>query len=322
MAEQLWSTNAQGGFFGCPKLDAKLWEAVEPLMRFRQFCSIKTDFGKNNNDTIYFDKVSKLTTAGGTLVETSTIPRSNFILGRGTAVVTEWGNSVPYTGKLEALAEFNVDNAVHKALMNDQAETLDSAAGAQFKDTLAKYVILSTSTAGTGTLTTNGTAASTATGNLNAYYVKQICDQLRKWNVRPVDNHGNYVCIGSVNALSGIKDDSKWIDAYKYAKPEQLFTNEAGKYYGVRFVEETNVLSNILGGSYGEAVFFGDESVKEIVVIAPEIRRDPPKDAGRDKRVAWYAIMAFKNIWCGTNTGDSVNTARGWVPHIIHCTSL
>ncbi len=317
--QQVWVTNSLGGYMGCPKLDKKLWEFSEPLMRFRQFCNVKTELGKNKNDTVYFDKISKLATAGGTLVETSTIPRSNFVLGRGRAVVTEWGNSVGYTQKLDVLAEFDVDNAVHRTLLEDQAETLDKAAGAQFQDTLAKYVAV---TSTSGTLTTNGTAGGTSTSNLNYYHIKNICDQLRKWNVKPFDNQGNYVCIGSVDAVGGLKDDTKWRDAYLYAKPEQLFTNEAGKLYGVRFIEETNLLSNALGGSYGEAIIFGKDAVQEIVVVPPEVRADPPSDFGRQKLIAWYALLCWKIVWCGTNTGDSVDTAKGWTPHIIHVTSL
>lgn len=317
--EQVWVTNTLGGYFGCPKLDKKLWYYSEPLMRFRQFCRIKTELGKNKGDTVLFDKISKLATAGGTLVETSTIPRSKFTIGQGTAIVTEYGNSVPWTGKLETLAEFDIDNPVHKTLMSDEAETTDNAAAAQFKDTVGKYVAVD---ATSGTLTTNGTAGATTTCNLNYYHVKKLVDQLRKWNVPAFDNQGNYVCIGSVEALGGLKDDTKWRDAYLYAKPEQLFTNEAGKLYGCRFIEENHALSNVLGGSYGEACIFGADAVQEIVVIPPEVRRDPAKDFGRDKAVAWYGLLTWKIIWCGTNTGDSVDLDKGWAPHIIHVTSL
>jgi len=316
--EQVWVTDTLGGYSNCPKLDKKLWEFSKPLMRFRQFCNIKSDAGKHQGDTAYFDKISKLTTAGGTLVETATIPRSNFILGRGTAIVNEWGNSVPFTEKLATLANFDIDNAVHRTLLEDEAETLDKAAAAQFQNTKAKYVCYA---AATGYLTTNGTATYTSTSNLNYYHIKKVCDQLRKWNVKPYDNQGNYVCIGSVDAIGGVKDSTHWIDAYHYAKPEQLFTNEAGKLYGCRFVEETNVLSNTKGGSYGEAVIFGKDAVQEIVVTPPEVRRDPAKDFGRSKMVAWYGLMAWKIIWCGDNTGDSVDATKGWAPHIIHVTS-
>jgi len=328
MAEQLWVTNTLGGYMGCPKLSEKLRHAAEPMRKFRQFCRIKEEFGKNNNDTIFFDKVSKISTAGGTLIETNTMPRANFVVHRGTCVITEYGNAIPFTGKLEALAEFNIDDATTKVLRNDEASTLDSAVAAQFKATLAKYVcegILAANYSLATDGTADGTAGSSGSGggNLNHAHVQNIVDQLKKWDVQPYDNEGNYICIGSVNALRGLRDDSNFLNALRYGKPENLFTGEIGKYLGVRFVEETNVLSNTLGGSYGEAVFFGDDPVLEAVTIPEEIRYDIPKDFGRSKAIAWYALLGFQVIWCGTGSGETaVSTSAGWVPHIIHVTSL
>jgi N4-gp56 family major capsid protein len=294
-------------------------------MRFRQFCRIKEEFGKNKNDTIFFDKVSKISTAGGTLVETATIPRRNFQVVQGTAVITEYGNSIPFTGKLEALAEFDVDNATTKVLRNDEASVLDNAVATQFKATLAKYVCSGTATYA---LTTNGSATATAGsasghGNLNDYHIKNVVDQLKKWDVQPVDSEGNYICIGSVDALRGLRDDSNFINALRYGKPEYLFTGEIGKYNNVRFIEETNALDNSVGGSnYGEAVFFGDDSVLEAVAIPEEVRYDIPKDFGRDKAIAWYALLGYQIIWCGTGSGEGgVDTTKGFVPHIIHVSS-
>lgn len=234
--EQLWVTDTLGGFMGCPKLSRKLRHAAEPMRRFRQFCRIKEEFGKNNNDKIFFDKISKISTAGGTLVETNTMPRRNFSVVQGTATIREWGNAIPFTGKLETLAEFNIDDATTKVLRNDEADTLDNGVGTQFKATLAKYVCGGTAT---GILSTNGTATGTAGsanghGNLNDMHIKDVIDQLKKWDVQPYDNQGNYICIGSVNALRGLRDDSNFINALRYGKPENLFTGEIGKYYGLR----------------------------------------------------------------------------------------
>lgn len=325
MAEQLWVTNTLGGYMGCPKLSKQLRHAAQPMMRFRQFTRIKEEFNKNENDTIFFDKISKISTAGGTLVETETMPRRNYKVVQGTAVITEYGNAIPFSGKLEALAEFNVDDATTKVLRNDEASSLDTAVATQFAATLAKYVCSGTAT---GVLSTNGTASGTAGsatghGNLNDLHVKDIVDQLKKWDVQPYDNNGNYICVGSVNALRGIRDDTNFINAARYGDPERLFTGEIGKYYGCRFIEETNYLSNVLGGSYGEAAFFGDDAVLEAVTIPEEIRYDIPKDFGRSKAVAWYALLGFQIVWCGTGTGEGgVDTTKGFVPHIIHVTSL
>ncbi|HUV65527.1 MAG TPA: N4-gp56 family major capsid protein [Sedimentisphaerales bacterium] len=319
--QQLWVTSTLGGYMTNPRLSQKIWDAAQPLMRFAQFCNIKDDAlnGGGKGAIILFDKMGDIPGTHGTLVETSTMPRATFILGQGTATVAEYGVAIPFTGKLEKISEFNVDNIVHKKLRSHQAQTLDRACKAAFIDTMAKYCAVATDSY---SLTTNGTCIATGASNLNSYHVKNVCDQLSKWNVPPYDNEGNYVCIASVNALRGLTDDTTWIDVFRYTKPEQRLTNEAGKIYNCRFVKENHLLSNALNTSYGEAVFFGDDAVMEIPIMPPIITYEE-KDHGRDKSIAWRALTAFKSIWCDIDgkTGDSVSSTYGWYPHIIHLTS-
>ena len=309
MAGQVFATGTLGGYFTLPKLSKELRFATQPLLKFRQFVGVKEAFGKNRGDTVEFDKVSNISAQGGTLNETATIPENNFTISKGTIVITEYGNSIPFTGKLEALSEFSVDNAITKTLRNDMAKVLDKAAADQFKASDAKYTCL-TSTSGTLALT--GTAAGTAGANLNAYHVKQIADTMKKANIEKYDGE-NYICIASVNAIRGLKDDSKWEDAAKYGDPERLFSGEVGRYYGVRFIEENNALSNILGAQYGEAVFFGADAVMEGIAIPEEVRAKTPTDYGRSKGLAWYFLGGFKKIWDYTDDGEY---------HIVHITSL
>jgi N4-gp56 family major capsid protein len=320
-AQQLWVTSSLGGYLTNPRLSQKIWDASQPLMRFTQFCNIKDDVlnGGGKGAIVLFDKMGDIPGTHGTLVETTTMPRATFVLGQGTATIAEYGLAIPYTGKLEKVSEFNLDNMIHKRLRNHQAQTLDRACQAAFIDTLAKYVCVATDSYN---LATDGAGTGDAGSNLNSYHVKNICDQLQIWNVPPYDNDGNYVCIASVRALRGLTDDSNWIDVYRYTKPEQRLTAEAGKIYNCRFVKENHILSNALNSSYGEAVFFGDDAVMEIPCQAPMITYEE-KDHGRDKSIAWRALTTFKSIWCDTNskTGDSVDTTKGWTPHIIHITT-
>jgi len=137
---------------------------------------------------------------------------------------------------------------------------------------------------------------------------------MKKANIEKYEGE-NYVCIASVNAVRGLKDDSKWEDAAKYGDPERLFSGEVGRYYGVRFIEENNALSNILGSGaqYGEAVFFGADAVMEGIAIPEEVRAKTPTDYGRSKGLAWYFLGGFKKIWDYTDDGEY---------HIVHITSL
>jgi N4-gp56 family major capsid protein len=315
--QQLLVTNTLGGYSTCPKLTKKLWAATNPLFRFRQFVSYKEAAGKGKGETTLFDRYSNISTSGGTLSETATIPRHNIVFSQGTLTLQEVGNAIGKTLKLETLSDFDINNPLHKALRNDQAKTIDTLVAAQFKDSLARYVCETTTS---GALTTNGAFGTTATADLNLYHLKQLTDQLQKWNIEPFDD-GSYVCIASVAALRGIKDDTStggWVDANRYAGSKRLFTGEVGEIMGVRFIPDTAVMSNVVGNasSHGEAVIFGQDTVQEAVAVPPEIRVDTPRDFGRDLAVAWYGIMAWEIIWCGT--GDTLSEASGWVPHIIY----
>lgn len=183
-------TDTRGGYLSLPKLSRQLRFAAAPLMKFRQFCQVKEAFGKNNNDTVYFDKITKIDTAGGTLVEGTEIPEHAFGVGRGTIVINEYGNAVPYSGKLEALAEFDVDNTVTRVLRDDQADVIDTAVAAQFLLADTEYCCLSSTT---GTYVTgHGFGGGTGTGQtagaaLNCYHVKEIVDELKKMNVPKYD---------------------------------------------------------------------------------------------------------------------------------------
>lgn len=313
---QLWVTSSLGGYLGNRKLSRTIRHAAQPLMKFRQFCNIKEVLGKNKNDLIFFDKISNVATAGGTLVETNTMPETQVTIQTGTILVTERGNSVPFTGKLETLAEFDVDNIVTVALRNDEAKVLDAAVAAQFVLSQIKYACLTASTAGVFESAANDTAtgSNTSTVNLDMYHLKECVDKLLTLNVPKYDGE-NYICIASVNAIRGIKNHSDWTDAAKYGDPERLFSGEVGRIEGVRIIRETNFLANNRGGgAIGEAVMFGADAVMEAVALQEEIRAKIPTDYGRSRGVAWYGILGFQKIW--DRAGDAGEC------HIIHINSV
>jgi hypothetical protein len=69
---------------------------------------------------------------GGSILETQTMPKSNFTIVQGTMSVTEFGNSVPYTGKLDDLSEQPVLEIINKVLKHDAKKVFDIAAFDQF----------------------------------------------------------------------------------------------------------------------------------------------------------------------------------------------
>ena len=130
--QQVYSVSTLGGNTTNPYLTDKLRAAAQPLFRFRQFLDAKEAIGKGRGDTWLFDKRTNVGVQGGTLSETNTIPETNFNTNQGTGVITEYGNAVPYTAKLDALGKFDIGAITEAALRDDQVKVLESAAGAQF----------------------------------------------------------------------------------------------------------------------------------------------------------------------------------------------
>ena len=81
MGQQVWVTNSLGGFLSNEEFSKQMRHRSQPTMFFRQFVDIEPASGKSRGDTVLFDKISNITTQGGALNETSTIPKRNFNIG-------------------------------------------------------------------------------------------------------------------------------------------------------------------------------------------------------------------------------------------------
>jgi N4-gp56 family major capsid protein len=194
-------------------------------------------------------------------------------------------------------------------------KVLESAAGAQF---VATDFIAVCSASNSLVLTTNGTATVTATSDLSAYNVRQIVDFMKKKLIPKYDGQ-NYVCVASVQALSGMHADTGtggWVDISKYTDTyaKNVLNGEVGTYYMTRFVEETGYLSNVIGSStaHGAAVFIGADNVYEAISIPEEVRLKVTTDYGRDLGLAWYALLGFKIVWSYSTDSEQ---------HIVYVTS-
>jgi hypothetical protein len=134
MAGQVWAVSSLGGFLYSRQLSNVLRMAVQPLVKFRQFADVHdiSQQGKKKGDTFTWDVISDVATVGTVLVETNTLPETNFTITQGTLTITEAGNSVPYSGKLDNLSKFPVEDIIKKALKNDTVKALDRLAWQQF----------------------------------------------------------------------------------------------------------------------------------------------------------------------------------------------
>ncbi len=315
MPGQVYAVSTLGGNWSVPYLSDKMRSVAQPFFVLRQFADVREAIGKGRGDTFYFDKSQNVQTQGGTLLETATIPETQFLTNQGTCSITEYGNSIPFTAKLDALGQFEVQPQTEMHLRDDMVKVLESAAGTAFTNTDYYGVCVSTASFA---ITTNGTATASATADLTASNVRSAVDYFKKRNVPKYDGR-NYIMVASTSAISGMFSDTAaggWVPLSQYTAPYSAnpLNGEVGEYYHVRFVEETGFLSNTIGNgsTHGQAVLLGADNVIEAMSIPEEIRLKTPTDYGRDQGMAWYALLGFKIVW---------NYAADGEQHVMFITS-
>ncbi len=146
------------------------------------------------------------------------------------ADISQYGDWAPYTDQLDL-------HAVDDTILGATEEF--SAAGAQTQDLVIRNAIH-------GSEDINvyyaGEAESRSAIKSDAYMTGKLVNKIAtilKKNKAPKIN-GDYVAIIHPSVAMDLRNDEGWLDAHKYAKPEEIFNGEIGKLHGVRFVETNN----------------------------------------------------------------------------------
>lgn len=295
MAGQVWLTNSLGGYMWSPNLSKVLRMAVQPLTKFRQFSDIKDAAvqAKGVGDAFHWNVYSDVATQGTTLTEGTAMPSTNFVITQGTMTITEAGNSVPYTSKLDDLSEQPVKDIIGKVLKNDAKKAFDIMAEAQFKLTPLRVVPTGGTSTNAVTLTTNGTATATNNVSMGKDHVKAIVDIMKERNIPPYVAD-DYISLAHPTTFRKLKNDLEAVHQYVDAGFQMILNGEIGRYESVRFVEQTNIAkAAFTNGQSNWAYFFGNDTVAEGIVIPEEMRGAIPTDFGRSRGIAWYYLGGF-----------------------------
>ncbi len=296
MAGQVWVTSSLGGYMSAQNLSKKLRYELKSTTRFRQFCDVKdaSQQGRKKGDTFHWDIYSKAATAGGTLTETNTMPETNFTITQGTLTITEAGNSVPYTGKLEDLSEHELDTIVRQVMNRDAAEALDTLAQAQFELCLIRVTETTATPAATWYATvTNGTVTSTNNIALGKLHIGKMYDTMKELNIPPYKG-SDYYAIAWPSTYRQLKTDLQSVYQYTTEGLSDIRMGEIGRFENMRFVEQTHIAKQSFGNSKSDwCYFFGADTVAEGIARDTEIRAKIPTDYGRSKVIAWYYLGGF-----------------------------
>lgn len=304
MAGQVWAVNSLGGYLYSRQLSNVLRMAVQPLVKFRQFADIHdiSQQGKKKGDIFTWDVVSDVATRGQVLVETNTMPETNITITQGTLTITEAGNSVPYSGKLDNLSKFPVEDIIKKALKNDAVKAFDILAWTQFNQTLLRVVASSGTDTSAIQLFTNGTVTGTNTIAYGNGHAKSIVDTMKERNI-PAYIADDYYALAWPTTLRTFKNNLETIHQYSDTGFNLIMNGEIGRYENVRYIEQTNIAKGtgtdgVTTTAWSQAksdwiFFFGNDTVAEAIAVPEEMRGKIPSDYGRSKGIAWYYLGGF-----------------------------
>jgi N4-gp56 family major capsid protein len=236
--------------------------------------------------------------------------------------ITEYGNSVPYTQKLDDLSEQPVKEIVQKVLKNDAKKAFDIGAWEQFNQTALRIVPTGGTSTNSIVLTTNGTATATNNVAMGKEHVKAIVDVMKERNIPPRIGD-DYISLGHPTTFRQFKNDLETVHQYTDRGFQMILNGEIGRYENCRFVEQTNIPKGGAAdstqfdpntdtsdawdnGKSSWAFFMGDDTVAEGIAIPEEMRGKIPGDFGRDKGIAWYYVGGFGLV----HTRDDASGSR------------
>ena len=225
--------------------DMTLLDEAQAALVHDQFAQ-KRPIPKNGGKTIEFRKFASLPKATTPLTEGVTPDGKSLNVTAITATVAQYGDYITQSDVLELTS---IDNTIVEA-----TKILGRQAGLTL-DTITRNVLQS-GTNVTYCPKSNGDEVTSRTGldttcQLTVKVVQQVVAKLKGQNAPTIN--GKYVGIIHPYVAYSLMRDPEWIDAHKYAQPDNLFTGEIGEIAGVRFVETTEA-KVYQGGVFGTLI--------------------------------------------------------------------
>ena len=219
--------------------DMRLIDEASPMLVHEQFGQ-KRPIPQGGGKTVNFRRFSPLAKATTALTEGVTPSGSSLSVSSISAIVAQYGDYVVQSDVLELTA---VDNTILET-----TKLLGRQAGLTMDNIVRNALLLGTnkSYAPKYVADTNGNLVETevtktadldTSAKLTVDVVQRVVAKLRAQNAPTIG--GDYVCIIHPYVAYDLMRDPEWIDAHKYATPENLYTGEIGKMAGVRFVQST-----------------------------------------------------------------------------------
>ncbi len=205
----------------------------------------------NGGKSIEFRKFAPLAKATTPLTEGVTPDGKSLAVSTITATVNQYGDYITQSDILELTALDNTILEATKLLGRQAGLTLDTIVRDVLQSGNNVTYCPKVAADGTETAVTSRTNLDN-TCQLTVKVIQQVVAKLRGQNTPTIG--GKYVAIIHPYVAYDLMRDPEWIDAHKYAKPDNLYEGEIGEIAGVRFVQTTEA-KIYSGGVFGTLIF-------------------------------------------------------------------
>lgn len=272
-----------------------------PILKMAQFATEKTDLQAQPGQSIQFLKYSNLS-GGGQLTEGLDMETDKLSSSIVNLYVYEFGKAVKVSERLLHASFDDIMAATTKHLGRNYAFVLDTYLRDICRNGATNVTYGATSAAAV-------TARTSLTSDtvFNTIVIKDAVETLATNNAPKIGGDA-YVCMAHPHQLRKLRDDSAWLNAQYYGKPENIFIGEVGRFEDVRFIETTNMANgaaatsstaydaNLDAGGSGttdvyQAIFLGENAFGHAIALEVELRDNGVEDFGRKHSLAWYGIM-------------------------------
>ena len=229
--------------------DTELLENARVEMFYAQFAK-KQALPANHGTTVEWRKWN--TFAKASKLQEGVIPTGQkFGMSSKTGSIDQYGTYATISDKLEMRAYDPVILGATEEMGASAAETQETLIrDALLVNTNVLYcdnITLATGeAAGTPNSPSEMEASATVMSMLTPDMVAKAVTKLKKDRVPTIN--GKYYAVISPSVAYDLRKREAWIEAHKYASPQEIYNGEIGELHGCRFIE--NVFAPILGGDY------------------------------------------------------------------------
>ena len=229
--------------------DTELLENARVELFYAQFAKKQT-LPKKHGKTVEWRKWNTFAKASK-LVEGVIPTGQKFGMSSKTGSIDQYGTYAAVTDQLELHAYDDVILGATEEMGASAAETQETLIrDALLVNTNVLYcdnVTLATgAVAGTPTAPSGMEASTTVMSVFTPDMVAKAITIMKKNRVPTIN--GKYYAVIHPSVAYDLRKSKDWIEAHKYAKPEEIYNGEIGELHGCRFIE--NVFAPILDGEY------------------------------------------------------------------------